>query len=153
MSNRGTRGNITNQTEAPLTRNISTFFQTCIFIIFHARSWWVLVRSDPYVLNYRPLAHIVSLVFPPSLPPSLYLSFLCIISWFFFCQLCWRWIPLSCCPLLFFYTSLSFRTSEPSILYVPFTEITTFRASLSHGLLTVGHKRPCKGCSDCIFFP
>lgn len=63
VSKRGKRGNMSNQ--APLTPSISTFFFSWSDF-FNALSLSVFVGSDPYVLNYLPLAHIVILVFPSS---------------------------------------------------------------------------------------
>lgn len=92
VSKRGTKGNISQITlKLPWQETSALFFRTCIFIIFHARSWWLLVSICSQLPPSGP--HCQSGI--SSIPLSFPLSLFPFVQ-FFLCQLYWQWIPLSC---------------------------------------------------------
>lgn len=70
---------IMNHPEAPVTLNISVFFFfnvlffVCFFYIRPALKMFSLGEDLAHMFSIISLAHIVSLVFPPSILPCLYL--------------------------------------------------------------------------------
>lgn len=68
---------IMNHPEAPVTLNISIFFYVlffvCFFYIRPALKMFSLGEDLAHMFSIISLAHIVSLVFPPSILPCLYL--------------------------------------------------------------------------------